>query len=94
MATKGNTCVSSRAKIEKQKCVELNNYTKIIIEMSQDRYIFAWFALNKKKEPNKDENDEENLLQISFLVSDQWPIEIINLHRKWKNEKMKNIVLF
>ena len=32
--------------------------------MSQDRYIFAWFAFNKKKEPNKDENDEENLLQI------------------------------
>ena len=53
-----------KAKIKKQKCVELNNYTKIIIEMSQDRYIFAWFALNKKKEPNKDENDEENLLQI------------------------------
>ena len=63
-SSEGNICVSSRAKIKKQKCVELNNYTKIIIEMSQDRYIFAWFALNKKKEPNKDENDEENLLQI------------------------------
>ena len=32
--------------------------------MSQDRYIFAWFALYKKKKTNKDENDEENLLQI------------------------------
>ena len=32
--------------------------------MSQDRYIFAWFSLNNKKEPDKNENDEENLLQI------------------------------
>ena len=33
------------------------------------------------------------LLRISVLVSDQGPVEIINLHRKWKNEKTKNIVL-
>ena len=31
------------------------------------------------------------LLRISVLVSDQGPVEIINLHRKWKNEKTKNI---
>ena len=54
------------------------------------------FHLTTKKEPNKNENDEDILLQIlriSVLVSDQWPVEIINLHRKFKNEKKKNVVL-
>ena len=31
---------------------------------------------------------------ISFLVTDKGLVEILNLHRKWKNEKTKNIVLF
>ena len=31
---------------------------------------------------------------ISFLVTDRRLVEILSLHRKWKNEKTKNIVLF
>ena len=57
----------------------------MIIEISLNRYFFAWFALNNQKEPNKDEIYEENLLQISkksFLVTDRGPVENINLHRK------------
>ena len=76
------------AKIKKWKCVKLNDYTKIIIEISHDRYFFACFALYYNKEPNKDKIYEENLLQITKNF-----IEIINLYRKWKNEKIKNIVL-
>ena len=34
------------------------------------------------------------LLKISFLVTDRGLVEILRLHRKWKNEKTKNIVLF
>ena len=40
---------------------------------------------------------EEDLLKIStnfFFVTDKGLVEIISLHRKWKNEKTKNIVLF
>ena len=40
---------------------------------------------------------EEDLLRIStnfFFVTDKGLVEIISLHRKWKNEKTKNIVLF
>ena len=34
-------------------------------------------------------------LLISFLVTDRGLVEILNLHRKkWKNEKIKNIVFF
>ena len=33
-------------------------------------------------------------LTISFLSTDRGVVEILNLHRKWENEKMKNIVLF
>ena len=41
--------------------------------------------------------NKEKLLQISenfIFVNWQGVVEILNLHRKWKNEKMKNIVLF
>ena len=31
---------------------------------------------------------------IWFLVTDRGLVEILNLHRKWKKEKTKNIVLF
>ena len=40
--------------------------------------------------------DKEKLLQISenfIFVNWQGVVEILNLHRKWRNEKMKNIVL-
>ena len=40
---------------------------------------------------------EEDLLKIStnfLFVTDKGLVEIISLHRKWKNEKTKNIVLF
>ena len=40
---------------------------------------------------------EEHLLKIStnfFFVTDKGLVEIMSLHRKWKNEKTKNIVLF
>ena len=43
------------------------------------------------------EISEEDLLKIStnfFFVTDKGLVEIISLHRKWKNEKTKNIVLF
>ena len=33
-------------------------------------------------------------LKISFLSTDRGVVEILILHRKWENEKMKNIVLF
>ena len=41
--------------------------------------------------------NEEDLMKIStniFFVTDKGLVEIISLHRKWKNEKTKNIVLF
>ena len=49
----------------KKKCVKLNDYTTIIIEISHDRYFFAWFPLYIEKEPDKDKIDEEYLLPIS-----------------------------
>ena len=33
-------------------------------------------------------------LRISLLVTDRGMVEILRLHRKGKNEKMENIVLF
>ena len=70
----GNICVSSGAKIKKWKCVKLNDCTKIIIKISYNRYFLACFALNNEKEPNKDEIDEENLLQITKnFIFGQWP---------------------
>ena len=41
--------------------------------------------------------NEEDLLKVStkiFFVTDKGLVEIISLHRKWKNEKTKNIVPF
>ena len=43
------------------------------------------------------EINKRKLLKISenlFLVSDRGMVEILRLHRKGKNEKMENIVLF
>ena len=37
----------------------------MIIEISHDRYFFAWFLLYIEKEPDKDKIDKEHLLQIS-----------------------------
>ena len=41
--------------------------------------------------------DKGKLMQISenfIFVNWQGVVEILNLHRKWKNEKIENIVLF
>ena len=40
-SSEGNICVSAGAKIENQKCLKLDDYTKIIIAKGHDRYFFA-----------------------------------------------------
>ena len=37
---------------------------------------------------------EKKFLHFLFLVTDRGLVEILNLHREWKNAKTKNIVLF
>ena len=61
-------------KIKKRKWVKLNDYTKIITEISHNRYLFACFALYNEKELDKDKIDAENLLQITKnFIFGQWP---------------------
>ena len=49
MTVDGNICVSLGAKIKKWKCVKLNDYTKMIIEISHTRYFLYASHLTMKK---------------------------------------------
>ena len=55
------------------------------------------FCIHSARDSDLAYVNEKDLLKIStniFFVTDKGLVEIISLHRKWKNEKTKNIVLF
>ena len=68
-----------------------------VIDIAQTWYLkekFAFIQQEDQDEPLFLKKNSWKFLLISFLVTDRGLVEILNLHRKWKNEKTKNIVLF
>ena len=99
-SSKGNICVSTGAKVKDQ-----NDWNWIIKLKKSLTYIMIDILLhnlhsNMRKNQMKLQIMKKTycqLLKISFVVTDRGLVEILRLHRKWKNKKMKktkNIVLF
>ena len=68
-----------------------------VIDIAQTWYLKEKFAFIQQEDQVKSLLLWKNywkFLLISFLVTDRGLVEILNLHRKWKSEKTKNIVLF